>query len=65
MLRRAALVRAVSEECTDSINRVTRIGELGKTLAVPSSSIHVIPEDGVLHSRRRENLTASNVTNKI
>jgi hypothetical protein len=38
MLRRVALVRAdVSEEPIDSIIRVTRICELGKTLAVISN----------------------------
>jgi hypothetical protein len=37
MLRRVALVRTdVSEELTASITRVTRIGELGTTLAVTS-----------------------------
>jgi hypothetical protein len=35
MLRRVALVRTdVSEECRDFIIRVTRVGELGTTLAV-------------------------------
>jgi hypothetical protein len=38
MLRRVALVRTdVSEELTTSIIRVTRIGELGTTLAVTSN----------------------------
>jgi hypothetical protein len=38
MLRRVDLVRTdVSEECSASINRVTRIGELGTTLAVSSN----------------------------
>jgi demethoxyubiquinone hydroxylase (CLK1/Coq7/Cat5 family) len=38
MLRRAALVRNdVSEELSASIIRVTRIGELGATLAVTSN----------------------------
>jgi hypothetical protein len=38
MLRRAALVRTkVSEELSASIIRVTRIGELGTTLAVTSN----------------------------
>jgi hypothetical protein len=37
MLRRVALVRTdVSEELSASFARVTRIGELGKTLAVTS-----------------------------
>jgi hypothetical protein len=38
MLRRVALVRAdVSEELSASITKVTRIGELGRTLAVTCS----------------------------
>jgi hypothetical protein len=38
MLRRVALVRTyVSEELSASIIRVTRIGELGTTLAVASN----------------------------
>jgi hypothetical protein len=38
MLRRVALVRAeVSEELSASFPRVTRIGELGATLAVTSN----------------------------
>jgi DNA-binding TFAR19-related protein (PDSD5 family) len=38
MLRRVALVRTdVSEECSASIIRVTRIGELGTTLAVTTN----------------------------
>jgi hypothetical protein len=38
MLRRVAFVRIeVSEEPSASIIRVTRIGELGKTLAVTSN----------------------------
>jgi hypothetical protein len=38
MLRRVTLVRTdVSEELGASINRVTRIGELGTTLAVTSN----------------------------
>jgi hypothetical protein len=37
MLRRVALVRTdVSEECSVSMIRVTRIGDLGTTLAVTS-----------------------------
>jgi hypothetical protein len=89
-LRRVALVRSdVSEECSAYIIRVTRIGELGTTLAVTSSYRNIvnivpsslvifnlkmeairssetsdltkvrwrhIPEDGILHSHRRENL---------
>jgi hypothetical protein len=38
MLRRVALVKTdVSEERSASINRVRRIGELGKTLAATSN----------------------------
>jgi hypothetical protein len=59
MLRRVALVRTgVSEELSTSINRVTRIGELGTTLAVTSNrdAKLLIPENAILHSHRRENL---------
>jgi hypothetical protein len=64
MLRRVALVRTdVSEELSASIVRVTRIGELGTTLAVTINRSTVrrttrrnIPEDATLHSHRRENL---------
>jgi hypothetical protein len=53
MFRRVPLVRTnVSEELGASIIRVIRMGELGTTLAVTSS----IPEDGILHSHRRESL---------
>jgi hypothetical protein len=38
MLRRVALVRTdVSEELSTSVIRVTRVGELGTTLAVSSN----------------------------
>jgi hypothetical protein len=44
MLRRVALVRTdVSEELGASIIRVTRICELGKTLAVASNR-HTLPD---------------------
>jgi hypothetical protein len=75
MLRSVALVRAdVSEECSTTIIKATRNGELGTTLAVTinRSTLHAsiasyvptllpnvgcnIPEDGILHSLRRENL---------
>jgi hypothetical protein len=43
MLRRVATVRTeVSEECNSSIIRVTRIGELGPTLAVISNRRSVL-----------------------
>jgi hypothetical protein len=63
MLRCVALVRTdVSEEPGASIIRMTRIGELGTTLAVTSNrrtlssseTSVLIPEDGILHSYRRE-----------
>jgi hypothetical protein len=65
--RRMALVRTdVSERCVASIIKVTRIDELGM-LAVTSNRSTLrrnitratrlnIPEDGFLHSHRRENL---------
>jgi hypothetical protein len=73
MLRRVAHVRTdVSEELSASIISVTRIGELGTTLAVNWQPTHAakkyqyqvltratrlnIPEDDILHSHRRENL---------
>jgi hypothetical protein len=43
MLRRVAVVRTtISEERIVSIFRVTRIGELGKTLAVTSSVVQLL-----------------------
>jgi hypothetical protein len=58
MLRLVALVRTeVSEGRSAYIVRVTRI-ELGTTLAVTihRSTRRNIPEDGIFHSHRRENL---------
>jgi hypothetical protein len=47
MLRRVALVRAdVSEELSASFIRVTRIGELGKTLAVTSNQAKFLGKIG-------------------
>jgi hypothetical protein len=61
MLRRVALVRTdVSEELSASFIRVTRIGELGTTLAFTRNrhtlQINTKTEDAILHSPRRENL---------
>jgi hypothetical protein len=60
MLCRVALVRTdVSEELSASFIRVTRIGELGTTLAITSNWRTLqrnIPEDTILHSHHRENL---------
>jgi hypothetical protein len=66
MLRRVALVRIdVSEELSAYIIWVSRIGELGTTLAVTSNrctlrrnstSRRNIPEGGILHSHLREHL---------
>jgi hypothetical protein len=47
MLRRVAHVRTyVSEELSPSIIKVTRIGELGKTLAVHSSERESVAING-------------------
>jgi hypothetical protein len=55
MLRLVALVRTdVSKELSASFIRVTRIGELGKTLALTSN--RRTQRASVLHSHRRENL---------
>jgi hypothetical protein len=70
MLRRVALVRTdVSEEVSPSFIRVTRISELGTTLAVTSNRCTLrrntqrnIPEDAILHSDRRENLKSQMLT---
>jgi hypothetical protein len=68
MLRRVALVRThVSDELSASFIRVTRISELGTTLAVTSNrrtlrrNTKYIPEDTILHSHRRENLKSYTV----
>jgi hypothetical protein len=61
MLRRVTLVRTdVSEEPSASFIGVTSIGELGTTLAVTSNrrTQRNVPEDDILHSHRRENLTS-------
>jgi hypothetical protein len=78
MLRRVALVRThVSEERSASFIRVTRIGELGTTLAATSNRRTLrrntsvlkratrrnIPDEDILYSYRRENLKF--YTNKI
>jgi hypothetical protein len=56
MLRRMALVRTdVSVELSASFIRVTRIGELGTTLAYKSTRSN-IPENAIFHNHRRENL---------
>jgi hypothetical protein len=80
MLRREALVRTdVSEELSASIIMVSRIGEIGTTLAVISNRRTLrrntksvltratrrnILEDGILHSQRSENLK-SYITNYV
>jgi hypothetical protein len=66
MLRRVALVRAdVSEELSVSFTRVTRIGELGTTLAVSSNRPILValmkealnsPETSVLTRATRRNI---------
>jgi hypothetical protein len=51
MLRHVAFVRTdLSEDLSASFIRVTRIGELGSTLAVTSNRTrHNITEDTILH----------------
>jgi hypothetical protein len=71
MLRRVALVRTdVSEDRSASIIRITRIRELGATLAVTSNRPSLrratrrsIPKDAILHIYRRENLKSYNNNN--
>jgi phospholipid N-methyltransferase len=56
MFRRVALVRTdVSEELSASIIRVTRIGELGTTLAVAS----VVPSSPILDTLMMEAVSSS------
>jgi hypothetical protein len=56
MLRRVALVRTdVSEELSASFFRVTRIGELGTTLAVTS----IVPTSPILVTLMKEALSSS------
>jgi hypothetical protein len=56
MLRRVALVRTdVSEELSASIIRVTRIGELGTTIAVTSNR-RTLRRNTPSEQNRRENL---------
>jgi hypothetical protein len=62
MLRRVVLVRTdVSEECSTSFIRVTRIGELGITLAVTSNrrTLRKNPHLVFLRSVRRLLVTAN------
>jgi hypothetical protein len=69
MLRHVALVRTnISEEPGSSIIKVTRVGEPGtldvtsnwrgssETSVLTRATQRHIPEDGILHSHRRENL---------
>jgi hypothetical protein len=65
MLRRVALVRTdVSEELSASYIRVTRIGELGTTLAVTSNrrtqvTASVVPSSPILATLMKEALSSS------
>jgi hypothetical protein len=66
MLRRVALVRTdVSEELSASVIRVTRIGELGTTLAVTSNrrtlrkNTNVVPSSPILVTLIMEALSSS------
>jgi hypothetical protein len=65
MLRRVAIVRTdVSEELGASIIRVTRIGELGKTLVVTSNrrtlvAANVVPSSRILLTLMKQALSYS------
>jgi hypothetical protein len=64
MLRRVALVRTdVSEERIASMIKVTRIGELGTTLAVTSNrrtvTASVVPSSSILVALMKEALSSS------
>jgi hypothetical protein len=60
MLRCVALVRTdVSEEPSTSFIRVTRIGELGKTLAATSNRASVVPSSLILVTLMKEALGSS------
>jgi hypothetical protein len=64
MLRRVALVRTdVSEDLCASFNKVTRIGELGTTLAITSKlqlvTASVVPSSPILVSLMKEALSSS------
>jgi hypothetical protein len=74
VLRHVAVVGTdISEECSGSIIRVTRISELGTVLAVTCYRFMlrrntIIPEDGILHSHCHENLksyTMRTVVSKV
>jgi hypothetical protein len=60
----ASVRTEVSEEISTSIIRVTRIGQLGTTLAVTSNRRFII-EDDILHSQRRENLKSYMSINSV
>jgi hypothetical protein len=62
----------VSAELTVSIIRVTRIGELRATLAVPPKRQFLtraircnFPEDAIVHSHRRENIKSRNAVTSL
>jgi hypothetical protein len=70
MLRRVAVVRTgVSEERSASIIRVIRIGEIEilavtsnrRTLPLTRETWRNIPEEGILHSQRREKIKYYNL----
>jgi hypothetical protein len=69
MLRRVTLVRTdVSEEPSASFIRVTRIGELGKTLAATSNrrtlrrNTSVVPSSQILVTLMKETLDSSEMS---
>jgi hypothetical protein len=70
MLRRVALVRTdVTEDLSASFIRVTRIGELGTTLAVTNNRVHpllvtasVVPSSPILFTLIMEVLGSSKIS---
>jgi hypothetical protein len=68
MIRLVALVRTdVSEELSATFIRVTRIGELGTTLAVTSNrrTLRNIPEDAIVLGYKLSHVSDDHITSII